>query len=395
MKANFNRLINYFLLFIFLFYLLSSCDNKKDISTTTFQPNPQKLEKQEIKTLSIGEKAPDFNLPDVSGKYYCVNDFNKSDVLVIVFTCNHCPTAQAYEDRIIQFVNDYKAKSVSLVAIMPNSGYSLLLEECGYSDLDDTYESMKIRARDKNYNFPYLYDGDEHTASIKYGPTATPHVFVFNKNRLLTYTGRIDGSEKPGTANAEDLRAAIDATLNGGKVINPVQKVFGCSIKWSWKTDWTDKVNNDWEEKVVNLEVIDKNGVAELIENNSGKLRLINIWATWCGPCVIEFPELIKINRMYHNRDFEFISISSDNIENKDKVLKYLDSQHSAVTNYIFTGKDKYELIEAVDSEWNGSIPYSMLIEPGGNIIYKVSGTVELLQLKRKIVENPLLGRYY
>ena len=93
-----------------------------------------------------------------------------SPVLVILFTCNHCPTAQAYEDRIIQFTSDYKDKGVSVVAIMPNSAYSLLLEECGYTDLDDTYESMIIRAKDKEFNFPYLYDGDNEAVSIQYGP---------------------------------------------------------------------------------------------------------------------------------------------------------------------------------------------------------------------------------
>ncbi|MFC2137720.1 redoxin family protein [Bacteroidota bacterium] len=395
---TFNYILSLIVIVIILFNFISCNISNKEAqkaSTIAFKPNPQRIEKQEIKTLEIGEKAADFNLPDVSGKFYSLNDFNESDVLVILFTCNHCPTAQAYEDRIIEFVNDYKDKSVSVVGIMPNSEYSLLLEECAYSDMDDTYESMKIRVKDKQYNFPYLYDGDNHAASIKYGPTATPHVFVFNKNRELTYRGRIDNSEKPGTTNAEDLRAAVDATLKGVLIENPENKVFGCSIKWAWKTDWTDKVNNDWNEKPVNLEEIDKNGIAELLQNNSDKLRLINIWATWCGPCVIEYPELVKINRMYYNRDFEFISISADNIENRDKVLKFLESQNSAISNYIFNGSDKYELIEAVDPEWDGSLPYSLLIEPGGNKIYKIAGTVNLLELKRKIVENPLLGRYY
>jgi thiol-disulfide isomerase/thioredoxin len=396
-NSSLSCLVRYLLLPVLLTSLLISCKTKADkgAETTAFKPSPQRIEKQEVTTLQRGAPAPDFNLPDINGKFVKLSDFKKSDVLVVIFTCNHCPTAQAYEDRIIQFVNDYREKGVSVVAIMPNSMYSLLLEECSYSDLDDTWESMIIRAGDKKFNFPYLYDGDNHAVSVKFGPTATPHVFVFNKKRELTYQGRLDSSEKPGTANAEDLRAAVDETLSGKPVTTPETKVFGCSIKWAWKTEWTDKVNNDWNEKPVALEPIDVDGIKELLLNNSGKLRLINIWATWCGPCVIEYPDLLKLNRMYYTRNFELVSLSADQPTNREKVLEFLSSKHSAVANYIFSLEDKYALIEAVDPGWSGSIPYSILLEPGGKVIYSAEGAVDLLKLKKTIVENSMLGRYY
>ena len=360
-----------------------------------FKPKPVKIEKQEIVTLKIDEEAPDFNLPDISGKFFTLNDFNKADILVIIFTCNHCPTAQAYEDRIIRFTNDYKDKNVQVVAIMPTSVYGLLLEECSYSDLDDTYESMKIRAKDKGFNFPYLYDGDDQKVSIKYGPSATPHAFVFNRERKLKYVGRIDASEKPGTANAEDLRAAVDAILNDQDVENPVNKAFGCSIKWSWKTDWTEKVNNEWDSREIVLNKIDVEGLKKLKKNTTDKLLLMNIWATWCAPCVIEYPELVKLQRIYGNRAFKFVSVSADNPDEYDKVLNFLRTKHSAIDNYIFDKQDKYALIEEVDSNWNGALPYTQLVEPGGKIIFSNQGIVDLLELKRIIVENPMLGRYY
>jgi peroxiredoxin len=380
-----------------VFILLASCQratNKKE-DNKEFKPEPEKLEKQHVETLNIGDEAPEFSLPDIAGKLHTLDDFKKADVLVILFTCNHCPTAQAYEDRIIKFTNEYKNKGVKLVAIMPTSVYGLLLEECGYSDLDDTYESMKIRAKDKGYNFPYLYDGDNQAVSIKYGPVATPHVFVFNKERKLEYVGRIDASEKPGTGNAEDLRAAVDAVLNDQKVENPVNKAFGCSIKWSWKTDWTEKINNEWDAREIFLNKIGIKGIEELKNKGSENLRLLNVWATWCAPCVIEFPELLKLQRIYGNRAFEFISVSADNPEEFNKVHEFLKSKHAAITNYIFEEKDKYALIEAIDPSWDGALPYTMLIEPGGKIIYSNQGIVDLMELKKIIVEHPLLGRYY
>lgn len=391
------RKSNKWLHMIFVCIFLISCQRSGDKADKIqgFEPEPKKISKQEVNTLQIGDKAPDFKLPDISGKYFTLKDFRKAEVLVVIFTCNHCPTAQAYENRIVRFTNDYRNKGVQVVAVMPTSVYGLLPEECGYSDLDDTYESMKIRAKDQGFNFKYLYDGDNQSVSISYGPVATPHAFVFNRDRELEYKGRLDSSEKPGTADAEDLRAAVDAVLNGREVENPVNKAFGCSIKWSWKTEWTERVNKDWESRKVFLKKIGLKELEELKKNDSEKLLLINIWATWCAPCIIEYPELVKLQRIYGNRAFRFVSVSADDLDEFGKVHTFLESKHSAIDNYIFEGKDKYALIEAIDPGWNGALPYSLLIEPGGKILFSNQGTVDLLHLKKMIVEHPLLGRYY
>lgn len=370
-------------------------ENQSPKETPAFTPNPKKVSQRDVTILEPGAEAPDFSLPDVSGKFYSLNDFKDSKALVIIFTCNHCPTAQAYEDRMIDFTNDYKNKGVAVVGIMPNSAMGLLPEECGYTDMNDTYEEMVIRARDKGYNFPYLYDGDDQEVSLKYGPATTPHAFVFDKDRKLAYVGRIDNSEKPGTANSEDLRAAVDAVLEGRPVENPVNKAFGCSVKWGWKDEWGKKVEEDYKKKEVTLERLNPAGIKDLMANSSDKLRLINVWATWCAPCVIEYPELVLLQRWYGQRNFEFISLSADNPEHFDKALGFLKKTHSPVKNYLYDDTDKYKLIEAVDPNWNGALPYTILIEPGGKVAYSFQGPVDLLELKRAIVEHPLMGRYY
>jgi thiol-disulfide isomerase/thioredoxin len=388
---------------VFILTLLSaliiSCNSKSNQSTEidneTFIPKPIILEKQEVKTLGIGEEMPDFNLPDMYGKFVNQDEFKKAELLVVIFTCNHCPTAQAYEDRMIDFTNDYKDKNVQVVAIMPTSSAGLLMDECGYSDLDDSFENMKVRAKDKGYNFPYLYDGDDQAVSIKFGPTTTPHAFVFDKERKLQYVGRLDAIEKPGTANAEDLRNACDELLAGKQVTTPVNKAFGCSIKWSWKSDWAIKVNKEWAEKTVSIDFVNDEEIKELLANNTDKLRLINVWATWCAPCVMELPDLIDLQRMYGNRAFEFITLSADKPSKKDDALKVLTDKHAPISNYIYSVDDRYALIELINPDWNGALPYSLLIEPGGKIIYTSNGIVDLLELKKVIVENPLLGRYF
>ncbi|MGK7397343.1 MAG: redoxin domain-containing protein [Candidatus Cyclobacteriaceae bacterium M3_2C_046] len=386
--------------FLVFFWGCTSSDqentaNEKLNHKAAFVADPQAVEEILVKTLPIGAKAPDFNLPGIDGKYYQLADFKQAKVLTIIFSCNHCPTAQAYEDRMIEYARDYKDNGVQVVAISPNSPLALLYDECGYSDLGDSYEEMIIRAHDKNYNFPYLYDGDTHQASVQYGPVATPHAFVFDQERQLQYAGRIDASEKPGSAQAGDLRKATEAVLAGNPVEQPLTKTFGCSVKWAWKSDWKEKIYRDWESQPVVLKEIDQAGLGELLKNPSEKLRLINVWATWCGPCVIEYPEFVITHRMYKGRDFEFISVSADQPDQREKALSFLQDQHSAVANYIFNDDDKYALIEAIDPDWNGALPYTVLVEPGGKKVLALSGTVDFNNLRKTLVEHSMIGRYY
>ncbi len=363
--------------------------------TAEFTPNPKELPKQEVNRLEIGAEMPEFRLPDMDGNWVGSEDFKDAEVLTIVFLCNHCPTAQAYEDRLIEYVKDYETKGVQMVAIMPNSSMGLLLEECGYTDLNDSFGEMKIRAEAKAYNFPYLYDGDDHAVSLKFGPAATPHVYVFDADRKLRYVGRIDAHEKPGTGHAEDLRQATDAVLAGKTPELQETKAFGCSVKWAWKLDWTRKVNADWAAKEVTLEDIDIDGLDPILMNPSEKLLLVNLWATWCAPCVIEYPEFVATHRMFYGRDFEFVSISMDRVSNREKTLAFLDKTDSAVRNYIFTGEDKFEFMDAIDADWNGALPYTLLIEPGGKVVWSYQGPVDFLELRRAIVDHPMIGRFF
>jgi thiol-disulfide isomerase/thioredoxin len=358
------------------------------IFSQTIHPEPE--------TLKPGAKAPGFSLQGVDGRIWSLNDFSNASVLVVIFSCNHCPTAQAYEDRIIAVSKDYRPKGVEVVMISPNSVKALNYSEMGYTDLGDSFEDMKQRASDKKFPFPYLYDGDEQKTALAYGPVATPHCFVFDKERILRYAGRVDGSEKPGTGRGEDLRSAIDAVLAGNTVKTPVTKVFGCSIKWSWKDEYTKNLYKQWAELPVTLEKIDEQGVRGLIKNNSsGKLRLINFWATWCGPCITEFPYLVIIDRMYRGRPFEFITISADKQDRREDALRFLREQEASNKNYIFSDDDVYKLIEAVDPSWQGGLPFTMLIEPGGNVIYRKQDVIDPLEMKKLIVNNKSIGRYY
>ncbi len=375
------------LLFASICFLVAACNHEDHSAEPPAGKHP---------TLAIGAAAPDFSLTGVDEKTYSLASFKDAPILMVVFTCNHCPTAQAYEDRLIQLTKDYGGKGVAVVAIMPNDPHSIRLDELGYTDMSDSYEEMKRRSAEKQFNFPYLYDGDSEIVAVKYGPVATPHVFIFDKDRKLRYSGRIDDVEKPTkTPHSLDTRNAIEALLASKEVPVPTTKVFGCSIKWAEKSDWIEKAKAEWAKEPVKLDTITAEGIKSLIANKTNKLKVINVWATWCGPCVAEFPEFVNMNRMYRRRDFEFVSISADEPAKRDKALEFLQKSQASATNYIFNVDDKYKLIEAIDPKWQGALPYTMVIEPGGKVIYAKDGPIDAAALKKVIVDDPAIGRYY
>lgn len=344
-----------------------------------------------IPTLAIGAAAPDFSLEGVDGKTYALKDFADAKALVIVFTCNHCPTAQAYEGRIKALVDDYKAKGVAVVAISPNAAEAVRLDELGYTDLGDSFADMKLRAEDAKFNFPYLYEGDKTGISRAYGPTATPHAFLFDADRKLRYAGRIDDSERPDLIKSHDLRDAVDAVLAGREVARPTTKVFGCSVKWKDKAESVKEFMAKVGAEPVSVELADAKALEALMKNDTDKLRLVNVWATWCGPCVAEFPDLVEMNRMYRNRNFELITIAAQFPDEKDEVLAFLKKKEASCRNLMFAETDKYKQLEAIDKDWDASLPYTALVAPGGKVLYKAKGQIDPLAVKRAIVEH--LGR--
>lgn len=173
--------------------------------------------------LKIGSKAPNFNLPGVDNKFYSLDSFYNKKILIVIFSCNHCPYVQAYENRIISIQSEFAEKGVQIVAINSN-------EDKNYPE--DSFEEMIKRSNDKHFNFPYLRDETQEVAKA-YGATHTPEIFLFDNERKLRYHGKIDDNWKePEKVKYQYLRNAIEEVLKGKEVSIPETFSIGCTIKW-------------------------------------------------------------------------------------------------------------------------------------------------------------------
>ena len=338
-------------------------------------------------TLALGAPAPGFELPGVDGRTYALTDFATAKVLVVIFTCNHCPTAQYYEERIKALVSDYRDKAVAVVAISPNDPKSVRLDELGYSDLGDSFPEMKLRARDRQFNFPYLYDGENEAVSRAYGPVATPHAFIFDAARRLRYVGRIDDSERAPQVKVHDARLAIDALLRDQEPPVTKTRAVGCSVKWAGKGAAVQAYQDTLAAEPVGLDLADAQTLKTLRENKSAKFRLVTFWATWCAPCVAEFHEFVTMNRMYRRRDFELVTVSINRPEERERVLAFLKKEQASHKNLLFASAEREALMDAFDPEWSGEVPFTVLIAPGGKILCREAGSIDPLALRRRVVQ--------
>lgn len=358
----------------------------------------------EPSTITLGTNAPDFSLKATDGKTYALKDFSGEKALAVIFTTNHCPDAITSHDRMVALVDYFKGKNVNFVAINSNSPEGLHPPELGWTIYDDGFEDMVRIAKDKNFNLPYLYDGDTQKVAKAYGAVATPHVFVFDGNLKLRYNGRMDnGRRRVGPVEKNEARDAIEAILAGKEPSVTKTRPAGCSTKWKEKAGMVAREDQKWKELPVKVELTKADALQKLVANKGRSgMRLFNVWSTSCGPCVAEFPDLAAIYRQYSWQEFEFITISLDPPSDVDKVQKFLKQNQAGLsprtkplleeegreTNHFILDDDTEKMAKAIDPEWNGGMPYTFLVGPEGKILYRHAAVIDPVELKKAIVKQ-------
>ena len=281
---------------------------------------------------------------------------------------------------------------MALVAIQPNAPEALRVDELDSSDMSDTLDEMKIRAAYKHLTYPYLYDGETQAVARAYGPQATPHVFVFDRDRRLRYEGRVDNSYRVELVKTQDARNAIDAIFAGKPVEVAHTGVFGCSTKWKEKEAERLEALRKLEEKPVTLELASVEDLQKLRANPAKKLTLVSFWDTRCRPCIEQFAGIQTTYRMYSVRGFELVTVAANAAESRTAVQQVLEKQHATSRNLLLASGDEKSFERAFDPQWDSSqgasLPYTVLIAPDGRIVYRQLGASNMLELRRAILAN-------
>ncbi len=371
---------------------------------------PVQVQVSGLQELKIGDAAPDFSLPGIDGKLHSLADYREAKILMIAFISNHCPDSHAAQGRMLKLAAEMKDQGLVVVGINPNHPDGLSINELGYSKYSDGFDDMRKYAADTGLTIPYLYDGEKQAVAKAYGCLATPHIFIFDADRKLRYKGQFDNSRfaDDSTVTSSDARHAVLALLAGRPVPVEITKPHGCSTKWLEKKGLVAATIEKWEKAPVEVAMIDAAGVAALRKNGTRKVRLFNVWATWCAPCRAEFPEMVKTARKFGNRDFELITISLDDPQDADKVKAYLEKQGAGLldrlkpslkaegrstNSYIFTGANIEELMKVLDPAWPGGAPHSLLVGPEGDVIWRHNGPVDGDTLRDQVLQY--MGPYY
>lgn len=309
--------------------------------------------------LNIGQVAPDFALKDVQGKTHALKDY-RGKIVIVGFFSTQCPIVNAYHERIRALARDYSARGVALLGIYPNS--------------NEPRTAIKARAAEQKFNFPVLKDEGSATADL-YHAQSTPEMFVVDGTGRLRYHGRIDNSPELPRVKRHDLRAALDELLAGQPVSVTETRAFGCQIKRG-KGVATTKAATANSEQVVSL--LKPADFARLREQLRGQVLVVNFWATWCGPCVAEFPEFVRIDEKYRARGVKVISISADETaELQSKVVPFIKKQNAKFDVYVQDVDEPEEMIRQFSREWTGGLPATFVFDKQGRLTQSFLGIID------------------
>jgi thiol-disulfide isomerase/thioredoxin len=338
--------------------------------------------------MKIGSPLPQFALKGIDGKTYTPEMVKDAKVLVIMFTSNHCPASQLYEGREKQLVADYTGKGVAFLAVQPDGPLASAPSEHNFTDVEDDFEGMKERARFRGFTFPYLNDGDQQSLAKALGPRVTPHIFIFDQNRKLRYEGRIDNNLRAERATTHETRDALEALVAGKEPPVTHTPVFGCSTKWNDETAGTERELSQWAALPVTLETTTNAQLTALRKTAPGKTLIINFWATWCGPCKVEMPEIVKTYQWYRSRGVELVTVSVDAPASRPAALTFLQQVHAPARNLQVDNEDLYAVQAAFDPEWQSGVPLTLVLAPDGHVIYRAEGEADILKMRRALLAS-------
>lgn len=310
---------------------------------------------------AIGVVAPEFELKDLAGKPHALKSY-RGKPAIVAFISARCPISKMYQDRLRAIADDYAKRDVAFLAIN--------------SSADEPIAEVRAHARENRLDFTILKDEGNQVADA-YAAERTPTVYVVGGDGVLRYQGRIDNSQNARLAKRRDLRAALDELLAGKAVSVAETKAMGCVIKRA-----TQKPAAKATTKIVapdpDVKLLKPTAFADLVKQSAGKVLVVNFWATWCGPCVAEFPEFVKLDEAYRDKSVRFVHISADEASDlKPKVIPFLKEQKSRSDQFLQDTEDPQEMIDAVLKDWSGALPATFVYDKTGKLVFHRLGIID------------------
>jgi peroxiredoxin len=332
------------------------------LSLTTFaQPNK----------LTVGQPAPDFALKDTTGKAHSLKAY-RGQTVVIGFVGTKCPIANAYITRMNGIAAEYKAKNVVFLGVNSNVNEPLKL--------------VKEHAAKAKYVFSILKD-DSNVVADAYGASVTPEMYIVDGDGVLRYHGRVDNASDERRVERHDLRVALDEMLAGKAISKADLKAFGCVIKRAGVTE-TTKLQKPVQAPATAspIALLKPADFDKLKAASQGKVLLINFWATWCAPCVAEFPEFVMIDKNYRAKGVRTVSISTDEKSDiESAVIPFLKKQKAEFESFVSDADDPQLLIDVVDKNWSGALPATFVFDQQGKLIYTRYGIIDREELLKTL----------
>jgi peroxiredoxin len=319
----------------------------------------------------VGQPAPDFALKDTTGKAHSLKAY-RGQTVVIGFVGTKCPIANAYITRMNGIAAEYKTKNVVFFGINSN--------------LNEPLNLVKAHAAKAKYVFSILKD-ERNLVADSYGATVTPEMYVIDGAGVLRYHGRVDNASDEKRVERHDLRVALDEMLAGKAISKADLKAFGCVIKRAGVTE-TKMLQKPaktpaTESPIALLKPADFN---KLRADSQGKVLLINFWATWCAPCVAEFPEFVMIDKNYRTKGVRTVSISTDEKSDLEgAVIPFLKKQKAEFESFLSDADDPQELIDVVDKNWSGALPATFVFDKQGKIVFTKYGIIDREELLKAL----------
>ena len=333
-----------------------------------------------------GEKYPSFSLEGTDGKQYHQNQFKDKEFVCIILYSNHCKISQSFEGLIKEISEHLDSENSILLLVSPNNELALLPDELAYSDVGDSLKEMRIRSKDRNFEFPYLYDGVKQTVSNQLSAKSTPHAFLFNKTRNLVYSGRIGDYNDPDNLEKSDLYQTYRSARNHTHINQVITKVHGTAIKTKEDIFIANEVRRRYSEESVKIRPINQQTLKFFLKYNLGKTTLFYLWSAKDKSSRENLLILSEIYKIFRKRGLKLFTI---NIDKDFKEIKLqLEKAQLSASNFILPGNEISPLVRYIPNNTTRVTPLTILFSKEKQTLFSKIGYIDSLILKRLILND-------